>query len=1311
MISYSKKLVEKMLTSFEKLQLLIQLLFYYYIHLQNFLYCTHSIYPIVHKSNQDINHNHSDVTSIQHDSSNLFRLIEESPNGTEIIGVSKYLHQYILYNLQFLFNENINYNQLHDLNKFQFNFQLLDIHDPLTNALDLESITGKLIIRKRIDRESICNNNNNNNNILPVGSSSSSSSRFPINGRPPIFLQNTFDTTSTTTTKYLTNLGYFSNPMHILSNNLNKRCIKTLYILSTTQLLEQNQVDIKKIPIDLLIIDINDNSPTWISINNGINYPNNNNNNSYMINLPTIVIQLSEVSNDQVKMIPTSGIYPDIQQYQQKEQSLLRSSNLPRAYDPDEGVNSQLTYHLQSINKKSINFIDNNNNNNANDQFIPFILEDKPNGDLKLISTVNLDYEEKQFYEFYLLATDSGLPQRTGTALIKVHIIDVNDHSPIFNQSIIYPFHGAISEKTIPGTIILNLSATDKDASSVNNQIRYFMIPGTLAMNYFNVQIDGTIVLKRWLDYETMEINSMENQLMLNSLVSDTSTTAPFNLINNNNNDNNINQNSKKQFIFQVKAIDSAPQPYERTSTATVIIPVIDENDEIPMITVKFLASSEMTNHGETGLVKENVQPPIQLAYVQVRDPDFNGNDEVMCTLTDTINFSLKSIHSAEQYNHNNPIHEINNRLQLQSSLTSSISLQLKNDYILNLITKPDREQNPLYYLRIKCTDQGLNFNEQIIRIRVLDMNDEQPKFQKSIYRFNLPENSDKEVKIINNEGYYQQNNKMRNIYEMKNESSSNKSIKQAKEYNDHYEYLIGRVMAEDNDQGENARIEYYLDEYFLEIKPSDSSILSSAYLLTTNKQTVLNDENIFIYHNREMIKVDQLFRIDSQTGILYALKKFDVENVDLFRFNVYALDQPNQFTSIRHTGTATIEIKITDVNDWPPLFIQTNYSIDNITDTTDNTVSSLISSNNIGNVHKNVNITSILENELNFVTNYIFYVKENRPAYWLIGRIIAIDLDVESKTMTHNLLKKLSSSSSTSSKSSFTSSSSSSSSYITLKIANDSPIEIRRTFNLHATQGYLRTSISLDREKQNNYVFNVIAYDGNPSILTSKTSTATVTVVVEDENDNDPVFIRPTTTISSPSTGTFSSSSSSSSAVLPQTNLHFLQNNQFINDIQQPMINYEKEINMIGKQQNNHDNNIKINWPTSYNPEDGNKKKRLKEINPDNSEMMKLSNAQINHNNKMNIPVVLVHRREKNIDFTKTEGEASGIGESRPLLQIEATDADIDENGRIIYEISAGNTDNLFVINSDTGILSLSPNVYSSPTHQFIESSSANAT
>ncbi|VDP03232.1 unnamed protein product, partial [Schistosoma curassoni] len=84
----------------------------------------------------------------------------------------------------------------------------------------------------------------------------------------------------------------------------------------------------------------------------------------------------------------------------------------------------------------------------------------------------------------------------------------------------------------------------------------------------------------------------------------------------------------------------------------------------------------------------------------------------------------------------------------------------------------------------------------------------------------------------------------------------------------------------------------------------------------------------------------------------------------------------------------------------------------------------------------------------------------------------------------------------------------SSSLSYITLRISNDSPLIIRRTFNLHATNGYLRTSMTLDREKQNIYIFNVIAYDGNPSTVTSQTSTATVTVIVDVSNMNEFIIL-----------------------------------------------------------------------------------------------------------------------------------------------------------------------------------------------------------
>ncbi|TNN09776.1 Protocadherin beta-9 [Schistosoma japonicum] len=1046
-----------------------------------------------------------------------------------------------------------------------------------------------------------------------------------------------------------------------------------------------------------------------ISIKNGLNY--NNDHNNYTTNnnygrIPNILVQISEITNNAQLMHGIENHLGLQQRYPQSQQQLQSRTTLPRAYDPDEGVNSQLTYHLQSITKSSDIYKHDNQLNNYNDEYIPFILEDIPNGPLELVSTVNLDYEQKQNYEFYLLAIDSGLPQRTGTALIKVNIIDVNDHSPIFTQTVFYPSSGAISEKTIPGTMILNLSAIDEDASSVNNRIRYAMIPGTIAMNYFNVQSNGMIILKRWLDYETMETSSTDDQIMLNSVL--LNTPAPLTSFDVGSNNNNNNQNYRKQFIFQVKAIDSAPQPYELTSTAMVVIPVIDENDEAPMITVKFLGSSEMTSHGETGVVKENVQPPIQLAYVQVRDPDFNGNDHVNCILTDNVNFSLKPTNSLDQF------HEIDNQLKLQSSVLSSMSLSQstsRNDYILNLITKPDREKNPLYYVRIKCIDEASNFNEQTISLRVLDMNDEQPRFQKSIYRFDLPENSDKQMKPSR---YYRMDD-ISNTYTinqttlLEKENVNERKEDKGEENDDHYEYRIGRVLAEDNDQGENARVEYYLDEYFLEIRSSVSSVIPSAYLLI-NKQTRVEDKNLFIYHNEnsntndhrhEVIRVDQLFRIDSHTGMLYALKKFDGENVNMFRFNVFALDQPNQVTSIRHSGTAIIEIKITDVNDWPPLFILTNQSNVNTTDTMEHIVTSLsdsstISKNkHISDIFQSENLTVDNQNELHFVNNYVFHVKENRPAYWLIGRIMAIDLDIESKAMTYNNLNKISHSSSTSSTPSTKTSFVSSLSYITLKIASDSPLEIRRTFNLHATNGYLRTTISLDREKRNMYTFNVIAYDGNPSTLTSQTSTATVTVIVEDENDNDPVFIRPATSTKR-STHSSTSSSKSKFDVIKSEFINNIHKSNSIDSI----VNYKKENDLQTKQYNK----LNVNWPTSnddYNND-------IKQINPggisNNPNNIMQQSAQFS--DKSNIPVVLVHRRENNPDLTDGQDKMSSLSESRPLLQIEATDADIDENGKITYEIGAGNTDNVFFLNPDTGILSLSPNLYSQ-SNQFIPASS----
>ena len=47
-----------------------------------------------------------------------------------------------------------------------------------------------------------------------------------------------------------------------------------------------------------------------------------------------------------------------------------------------------------------------------------------------------LDYEKVHQVAFTLLALDSGVPQRTATALINVLVQDINDNEPIFTQVI-----------------------------------------------------------------------------------------------------------------------------------------------------------------------------------------------------------------------------------------------------------------------------------------------------------------------------------------------------------------------------------------------------------------------------------------------------------------------------------------------------------------------------------------------------------------------------------------------------------------------------------------------------------------------------------------------------------------------------------------------------------------------------------------------------------------------------------------------------------------------------------------------------------
>lgn len=83
------------------------------------------------------------------------------------------------------------------------------------------------------------------------------------------------------------------------------------------------------------------------------------------------------------------------------------------ACDADSGSNSRLLYHI----------VDGNHDN-------AFVIEPAFSGIVKT-NTV-LDREIRDVYKLKVIATDEGVPQMTGTATIRVHVVDVNDNQPTF---------------------------------------------------------------------------------------------------------------------------------------------------------------------------------------------------------------------------------------------------------------------------------------------------------------------------------------------------------------------------------------------------------------------------------------------------------------------------------------------------------------------------------------------------------------------------------------------------------------------------------------------------------------------------------------------------------------------------------------------------------------------------------------------------------------------------------------------------------------------------------------------------------------
>nr|XP_010306018.1 PREDICTED: protocadherin-12 [Balearica regulorum gibbericeps] len=375
-----------------------------------------------------------------------------------------------------------------------------------------------------------------------------------------------------------------------------------------------------------------------------------------------VEVQVLDV-NDNAPRFPT----PELELEMSESASLRTRIPLDRALDADAGPNAHCSYALSRSEHFALEVVSSSDGTRH----------------AELVVVKEVDRELHSSFDLVLTATDHGEPPKSGTALIKVIVLDSNDNSPIFAESSLTV---EVQEDALPGTLLVTVTATDPDQGP-NGEIEYSLSkhapPEVLSAFGIDART-GSVILKHPLDYEETHAYELD---------------------------------------VQARDLGANPIP----AHCKILVKVLDVNDNAPDVHVTWATRAPVLSEA---LPKDSF-----VALVTASDPDSGSNGQVHCSLSQGYeHFRLKRTNSHSYVLMTNAT--LDRELRAEYNLTLvvrdhgdfslavlkhlTICISDVNDNAPSFekatyeVAVAENSEAPAFLLTIRATDPDLGFNGKI---------------------------------------------------------------------------------------------------------------------------------------------------------------------------------------------------------------------------------------------------------------------------------------------------------------------------------------------------------------------------------------------------------------------------------------------------------------------------------------------------------------------------------------------------------------------------------------------------------------------